>query len=127
MRVVQRAIQNSVGNNPRDLFFSCEHCGVALVVDASAAGMTLSCQQCGRPTVVPSAEAPLAGNGGQLTPERLAELERQLKENESQRTEINGYINQLQIQLHRWQLRLQTLESRQRELTTEIASFQPTP
>ena len=33
----------------------------------------------------------------------MAELRRHLRENESQRTEIKGYINQLSIQLHRWQ------------------------
>jgi len=50
----------------------------------------------------------------------VAELQRHLKENESQRTEINGYINQLSIQLHRWQLRLQTLDERNKELTGQM-------
>ncbi len=50
----------------------------------------------------------------------LAELRRQLKENESQRTEVTGYINQLTIQLHRWQLRLQTLDERKRDLDKQI-------
>ena len=59
---------------------------------------------------------PEKGLSGSVTPEtieeRLAELRRHLKENESQRTEVNGYINQLSIQLHRWQLRIQTLDER---------------
>ena len=42
-----------------------------------------------------------------------------MKENESQRTEITSYINQLSIQLHRWQLRLQTLNERKKELEEE--------
>jgi len=46
------------------------------------------------------------------------------KENESQRTEIPGYINQLSIQLHRWQLRLQTLNERKKELAAEIDGIQ---
>jgi chromosome segregation ATPase len=51
---------------------------------------------------------------------RVADLRRQLRENESQRTEITTYINQLSIQLHRWQLRLQTLNERKRDLETEL-------
>ena len=46
-----------------------------------------------------------------------------MKENESQRTEITSYINQLGIQLHRWQLRLQTLNERQKQLHSEMASL----
>jgi chromosome segregation ATPase len=52
--------------------------------------------------------------------DRLAELRRHLKENESQRTEVNGYINQLSIQLHRWQIRIQTLDERNKELMAEV-------
>ena len=54
---------------------------------------------------------------------KLAELQRHLKENESQRTEINGYINRLGIQLHRWQLRLQTLNERNKQLTDEMGGL----
>ena len=103
-----------------DLFFKCENCGTALVVDAAAAGMTLKCERCGAPTTVPHAFAPGASPRPALSPERRLELQNQLKENESQRTEINGYINQLSIQLHRWQLRLQDLEKRNKELTEEL-------
>jgi hypothetical protein len=106
----------------RDLFFKCQHCAIPLVVDAAAAGMTLQCQGCGKPTIVPVIDSKITEIEGSAS-ERLAELERHLKENESQRTEIKGYINQLSIQLHRWQLRLQTLENRRSELTTRIASL----
>jgi chromosome segregation ATPase len=47
-------------------------------------------------------------------------VQRKLKENESQRTEVTGYINQLSIQLHRWKLRLQTLNERKTELEEEL-------
>lgn len=108
-----------------DLFFKCEHCGTSLVVDQVAAGMTLACQSCRQPTTVP--RAVLAGNRAheltQNVAEQLAELERHLKENESQRTEIGGYINQHSIQLHRWQLRLQTLNERNKELMDGIAAL----
>jgi hypothetical protein len=46
---------------------------------------------------------------------KVDDLLRRLKENESQRTEITRYISQLNIQLHRWQLRLQTLNERKKE------------
>ena len=112
--------------NPKtDLFFKCEGCGIPLVVDSAAAGMTLSCQRCGQPTKVPTSvttelltEIPPAAAA-----EKTAELQSRLKENESQRTEISGYINQLNIQLHRWQLRLQTLNDRNTELRAEIAGL----
>jgi uncharacterized protein (DUF3084 family) len=49
-------------------------------------------------------------------------VRQQLKENESQRIEVTGYINQLTIQLHRWQLRLQTLEERRKDLEAQLES-----
>jgi chromosome segregation ATPase len=49
----------------------------------------------------------------------LGDLRRRIQENEAQRTEITGYINQLNIQLLRWQLRLQKLSERRTELETE--------
>jgi chromosome segregation ATPase len=57
---------------------------------------------------------------GPSSPQELTDLQRKLKENESQRTEVTGYINQLSIQLHRWKLRLQTLNERKTELEGEI-------
>jgi len=92
------------------------------VVDCAAAGMMLSCQDCGQPITVPTLTKPPV-----LSPEREAELRRSLKENESQHTEITGSINQLNIQLHRWQLRLQTLDARNAELKTELASLAAMP
>jgi len=54
------------------------------------------------------------------SPQELTDFQRKLKENESQRTEVTGYINQLSIQLHRWKLRLQTLNERKNELEEEL-------
>jgi DNA-directed RNA polymerase subunit RPC12/RpoP len=106
-------------NEQNDVFFKCQHCGTALVVAATAAGMTLKCQRCGSPTTVPHSLS--------TTPKTCAvhdpELQRRLTENESQRTEITGYINQLNIQLHRWQLRLQTLKEREQKLQAELAAI----
>ena len=50
------------------------------------------------------------------------EIRGKLTENESQRAEVTGNINQLTIQLHRWQLRLQTLNDRKAQLEKELGS-----
>jgi hypothetical protein len=115
---VENAMSPAVAST-RDITFACTHCASPLVVDVAAAGMTLPCQRCGKPTVVPD----IPSSRGRVTPEtngRVGELCRQLTENESQRTEITGYINQLSIQLHRWQLRLQMLEERRQQLESEL-------
>jgi hypothetical protein len=111
----------------KDITFACRHCTSPLVVDAAAAGMSLPCQKCGKPTEVPAVPtkgtprqaAGSSGSSGDPN-SRVGELRRQLKENESQRTEVTGYINQLSIQLHRWQLRLQTLEERRQQLEKDL-------
>lgn len=102
-----------------DIIFACTNCAVPFVVDSAAAGVTLKCQKCGSPTTVPhpTHEAAPESSG------RISDLQRQLKENESQRVEITGYVNQISIQLHRWQLRLQTLKQRQEKLQTEFVAL----
>jgi hypothetical protein len=108
----------ALAQGPPDITFACVHCSSALVVDAAAAGMTLDCQKCGKPTPVPAIlprESESEKEHG-----KIADFKRQMKENESQRTEINSYINQLSIQLHRWQLRLQTLNERKEQLEKEM-------
>lgn len=114
-------------NGPADIVFKCEHCEVPLVVENTAAGMTLDCQRCGQPTKVPqrSATSIATPSPAESAVAKRAELQRHLKENESQRTEINGYINQLSIQLHRWQLRLQTLNERNKQLADEMSGLDP--
>lgn len=109
----------SAQESSNDIIFACAHCSASFVVDSAAAGMTLDCQKCGKPTTVPSQSVEVAA--GNST--KVSDLQRQLKENESQRTEITGYINQLSIQLHRWQLRLQTLKERQQKLQAELAAI----
>jgi len=98
-----------------DIFFHCQHCKAALVATRSAAGMNLACQKCGQQTLVPKPEGP-----SDTTLAYAEELRGKLKENESQRAEVTGYINQLTIQLHRWQLRLQTLNERRTQLEKEL-------
>ena len=102
-----------------DIVFACSHCATSFVVDAAAAGMTLNCQKCGKPTTVPKITLEAAAENAA----KISDLQHQLKENESQRTEITGYINQLSIQLHRWQLRLKSLNERQQKLEAELADL----
>jgi len=109
----------SAPKSSSDIVFACTNCSASFVVDSAAAGMTLNCQKCGNPTTVPHPALETAVE----TPAKSSELQHQLKENESQRTEITGYINQLSIQLHRWQLRLQTLKERQEKLQSELAAL----
>jgi len=109
-------VRPQAGNETGDVLFKCQHCASPLVVNAAAAGMTLNCQRCGKPTPVPRAPA----SASPTAPHELTDLQRKLKENESQRTEVTGYINQLSIQLHRWKLRLQTLNERKTELEEEL-------
>ena len=106
----------SVQAPSNDIVFACSHCSTSFVVDAAAAGMTLDCQKCGKPTTVPNVSIEVAAENAA----RISDLQHQLKENESQRTEITSYINQLSIQLHRWQLRLQSLNERQQKLESEL-------
>jgi ribosomal protein L37AE/L43A len=98
-----------------DILFHCQHCKAALVVNRGAAGMSLTCQKCGKLTAVP---APTEPNAGAMA--HADEVRGKLKENDSQRAEVTGYINQLTIQLHRWQLRLQTLNERKAQLEKEL-------
>jgi DNA-directed RNA polymerase subunit M/transcription elongation factor TFIIS len=104
-----------------DIVFNCPKCGAALVVTCAAAGVVVNCQKCNQLITVPEAGVTSKDEAASSEPNaHLANLQRRLKENESQRTEITSYINQHSIQLHRWQLRLQTLEERKKELMNEI-------
>jgi hypothetical protein len=124
MHRVAAELSNSE-NGKSDILFKCEQCAIPLVVEGAAPGMTLKCQHCGNSANIPF---PSMAEAATQTPipsasAKLAELQRHLKENESQRTEINGYINQLNIQLHRWQLRLQTLNERNKQLADEMVGL----
>ncbi len=116
------AVDSAAPANPGDdIVFNCPKCGAALVVAAAASGMLVNCQECKQPITVPEASLSSKDKAGASEVDaHLANLQRRLKENESQRIEITSYINQHSIQLHRWQLRLQTLEERKKELMDEI-------
>jgi hypothetical protein len=114
----------SSANTARDIVFQCPHCRVTLKLDRANAGTTLKCESCQKLIRVPRSRSAskASAKAEPVNPEQTADLEGCLKENESQRTEITGYINQLNIQLHRWQLRLQTLNERKQQVEAELAS-----
>src|SRR3954469_20588801 len=113
---------SSVQAPSSDIVFACSNCATSFVVDAAAAGTTLDFQNWGKPTTLPKMSVDAAAENVA----RISDLQHQLKENESQRTEITSYINQLSIQLHRWQLRLQSLNERQQKLDAELAAARKT-
>jgi hypothetical protein len=114
----------SSANTIRDLVFQCPRCRTTLKLDRATAGTTLKCENCQQLIRVPRSRSgkKVSDQAEPVNPEQPADLEHCLKENESQRTEITGYINQLNIQLHRWQLRLQTLNERKQQLEAELVS-----
>jgi hypothetical protein len=115
--------QTSPGNADK-IVFQCPHCRTTLRVDRSAAGTTLNCDSCQKLIRVPRSRAlkKISSNAAAFDHESPEELERRLKENESQRTEITGYINQANIQVHRWELQLQALNERKEQLEAELTS-----
>jgi DNA-directed RNA polymerase subunit M/transcription elongation factor TFIIS len=130
LRVVQtnptesEKASQSASNAAVYIVFQCPHCRTTLRLDRAAAGATLNCESCQKLIRVPRSRAArkTSSEANPTNHEAIEELERRLKENESQRTEITGYINQGNIQLHRWQLQLQTLNERKQQLEAEIAS-----
>lgn len=131
-----------------DLVFYCPHCQGELVVDRAGMGLEVTCPHCRQALIVPAekpaspppeairvetppaepaaAAEPTFDFGGK-TPEeitqRQAELSHQLKENQSQDTEMRGHINRATIDLHRLQLRLKKLQARQAVITAELTAL----
>lgn len=112
--------KNAETTAPADIVFRCQHCKAELVLNPEETGLSTKCVQCGKLTAVPRWRK----RSDAVDPATLmAEIQRKLTENESQRTEVTGYINQASIQLHRWQLRLQQLEERHQQLEKELAGL----
>ena len=114
-----------VATAARKIVFQCPRCKTTLRVDQATSGSTLNCEECEKlirvPGKRPASKAP--AEAAPVNPKKTAELERCLKENESQRTEVTGQMNQLNNQLHRWQLRLQTLNERKQQLEKELSGL----
>jgi DNA-directed RNA polymerase subunit M/transcription elongation factor TFIIS len=124
----------------RDIQFDCPHCNNILVVDKDGAGMELGCPHCGHPVTVPDFSGPnhsfpafspaetaetqtvfdFSGKSVQELRDLQEQLSHRLKENKSQRTEIQGYINKATIELHRFQIQMGRLNSRNQEMESEL-------
>lgn len=139
--------QDVVEITERDIVFDCPNCGGELVVDKEGEGLQVPCTHCGTSVTVPKFEGPserASGNGLSTNApvpvdqlqfqefsaqdadelrERRDHLERLYRENKSQRVEVTSYINQTTIQLHRYQLRLQKLQTRQHDLEGEVEAI----
>jgi DNA-directed RNA polymerase subunit RPC12/RpoP len=112
-------IQATVGTSA-DVVFRCQQCKAELVLSPEETRLSMKCVQCGKLTAVPRWTKRVEV----VDPAALmAEIQRKFTENESQRTEVTGYINQASIQLHRWQLRLQQLNERKEQLEKELAGL----
>ena len=103
-----------------EVVFRCQHCKAELVVTGTDTGLSMNCSRCGKLTAVPRRTKRVATVDPAA---QIEEIQRKLTENESQRTEISGYLNQLSIQLHRWQLRLHILDERKEQLEKELAAL----
>src|ERR1041385_3701082 len=120
----------------RDIMFECPACGKSLVVDEAAAGLIVDCPQCHINVIVPPKTTP-PPTSAQLKPaglppepkasaaatdyaaERLAALGNQLKELQTQRTEINNRIAARLNELNRDLVLLARLETSQQQVFTE--------
>jgi hypothetical protein len=131
----------------RDIVFDCPNCKGELIIDMEGAGMDVKCALCGAPVKVPdyhgaslqflqAATAKLAkavhaartasprqfqfaGKTPEELRQRQTELERILRDNQAQGTEVKGHIHHATIQLHRYRLKLEVLQERQVELKAE--------
>jgi hypothetical protein len=130
---------------PRDIVFECPACGKSLVVDEAAQGLIIDCPQCHINVIVPpkrsfepasslpsTSTSKVAGDSkssgatpktGASSPvslqERLAGLGNQLKELQTQRTEINNRIASRLNELNRDLVMMARLETTQQQVLSE--------
>ena len=123
------------------MVFDCSHCGKPVTVPVNQEREIQNSMP-----ALDARSAPVPGEAGQIdagtqvqvsknvydfsqrsvedVEKRLNELKFQYKENSSQRTEMRGHINRAQIELHRYQIKLQKLVDRQLDMEAEIRSAQ---
>jgi uncharacterized Zn finger protein (UPF0148 family) len=125
-----------------DIFFECPSCGKSLVVAEEAEGQIISCPQCQTSVIVPPRqnESVLAPppqtasahpsseeksgaakpQGGEVPPQkRLVGLAGQLKEMQTQRTEISSRIASRLNEVNRDLVLLARLETSQQQILSE--------
>jgi DNA-directed RNA polymerase subunit RPC12/RpoP len=129
----------------RDILFECPACGKSLVVDEAAEGLTIACPQCHINIIVPpgQTESPVpsppsgaksaAGTrkssttpeqpGTSASQERLATLNSQLKELQTQRTELTGRIASRINEINRDLVLLARLDTSHQQILTELGQL----
>jgi len=138
-----------VDRDGEGLMLDCPHCGKQVKVPAyrgdprklAAAARSTPPVQAEQPAAPAAAEVPARSTppaepapprkrefhfeavDAETLRKRETELRQLLKENQSQRVEIQGYINQATIQLHRNQLKLRKLIERQQDFEAEMTAL----
>ena len=135
-------IESFVTVTPRDIMFECPACSKSLVVDEAATGLIVDCPQCHINVIVPPKATPSipltppptsaqlkpaglppevkpGGAGADNLKERVAALGNQLKELQTQRTEINNRIAARLNELNRDLVLLARLETSQQQVLGE--------
>jgi uncharacterized Zn finger protein (UPF0148 family) len=126
---------------PRDILFECPACGKSLVVDETAEGLTIPCPQCHINVIVPPKQtspssappapakstAPATSKKSEpesaesnTLHERLVALAGQLKELQTQRTEVTGRVASRVNEVNRDLILLARLETSQRQVLSEL-------
>ncbi len=132
-----------VDNEGAGMTFNCPHCGGRVTVPhVPSAG---SMEPAGQPEGEASANEPadaaqhtgaarlpsgksdarafdFAGQSDEDITRRVEELRNQLKENQSQTTEMRGHLNRAVIEMNRYQLKLQKLQDRGGEIERELSA-----
>ncbi len=116
---------------------NCVHCGAPVLVPMFAESKAKERKGevvVGRSATgekAPAAKAPakkLSFDFSNLSPDdaqkKLTDLKLQIKENESQRVETRGHLNRTMLQVHRYQMGLERLNSRREELDQELEAIQ---
>ncbi len=105
------------------LVIQCVACHKSVAAPKTMIGQLVECPFCQHQFVIeePSSVSSTHGRDPSVVKAELTSLEGQLKENVTQITELRGNVSRLNMELHRHQLRMQSLVERQTELQTGIA------
>lgn len=126
--------------SPQDILFECPSCAKSLVVDEAAQGLTVECPKCHINVIVPpkeravapaastaatveakpsSAKGPASDRTGELQ-QRLAGVTQQLKELQTQRTELSNRIASRTNEMNRDLVLLARLDTSQQQVLGEL-------
>ncbi len=132
--------------SPQDILFECPSCGKSLVVDEAAQGLTVECPKCHINVIVPPKERASAPAATAPTParssapveakpeaalspdarraeelrQRLAGVSQQLKELQTQRTELSNRIAARTNDMNRDLVLLARLDTSQQQVLSEL-------